>query len=229
MSRKLQFLLTAGPTREPIDPVRFISNRSSGRMGYSLAMAAAERGHRVLLVSGPVCLAPILHPGVKTIRVETARQMYEAVAETLNQVQIAVMTAAVADYRPRFVAVQKIKKTGLDSLVIELEKTDDILGSARSPLGFQGVLVGFAAETERLEEHAREKLKRKECDLIVANDVSRGDIGFDAGENEVGLFFTSGERQLLPKLTKVELASRLIEVIEALAAAKDSATTSSHE
>jgi len=218
MSQKLHLLITAGPTREPIDPVRFISNRSSGKMGYAIAAAAAERGHRITLVTGPVALETIAHPYVETVRVETASEMYRAVAERLPQVQVAVMTAAVSDYRPKSVAPQKIKKSDQAPLVLELEETEDILGSARSRLGFDGLLVGFAAETERLEQHARAKLERKACDLLVANDVSRRDIGFDVGENEIALFFADGTSQMLPKAPKPELASRLIDAIERLAA-----------
>lgn len=219
----LHFLITAGPTREPIDPVRYISNRSSGKMGYAIAIAAADRGHLVQLVSGPVSLQPIRHPRVETVNVETAREMYLAVAARLREAQVAVMAAAVSDYRPRTAADRKIKKSGRDELVIELEKTDDILGSARSPLGFEGVLVGFAAETDRVAEYAREKLERKKCDLVVANDVSRRDIGFDAEDNELSLFFADGETAFLPKASKPELAFRLIELMEALVRSKGAA------
>lgn len=217
MCRQLSFLITAGPTREPIDPVRYISNRSSGKMGYALATAAAERGHLVSLVSGPVSLPPPSHPGVTTLPVETAREMYQAVAARISQAQVAVMAAAVSDYRPRFVSPQKTKKSRLEQLHLELERTEDILGSARSPLGFQGLLVGFAAETERLEEYARDKLQRKRCDLIVANDVSRQDIGFDSADNEAVLFFADGSTRTLSKAPKTEVAALLIEIIELLA------------
>ncbi len=212
----MKFLVTAGPTREPIDPVRFISNRSSGKMGYAIAEAAAEAGHEVELISGPVALLAPSHGRIGTTLVETTREMYDAVAERIGRADVAVMTAAVADYRPAEVAPQKLKKTKNRSPVIRLEQTEDILGSARENLGFSGILVGFAAETEHLERHARDKLKRKNCDLIVANDVSRTDIGFDSDANEITLFFANGEVEVLPKAAKPDLARRLIEVVERL-------------
>lgn len=229
MSRTLAFLITAGPTREPIDPVRYLSNRSSGKMGYAIAAAAAARGHRVHLVSGPVSLEPIRHPAVQTTLVETAREMYQAVATGLKAVQVAVMSAAVADYRPIRIAPHKLKKTGREQLTLDLERTEDILGSARQPLGFQGLLVGFAAETEHLEQYARDKLLRKRCDLVVANDVSRSDIGFNADENELLLVFRDGATRRLPKAPKPELASLLIEVIEGLATSAADAAPFTHE
>lgn len=229
MCQPLHFLITAGPTREPIDPVRYLSNRSSGKMGYALAAAAAARGHPVVLVSGPVSLAPVHHPAVAIVRVGTAEEMYQAVAAKIQQAQVVVMAAAVADYRPVRMAPQKLKKTGQPHLTLDLERTEDILGSARHPLGFRGLLVGFAAETERLEESARDKLARKSCDLVVANDVSRSDIGFEADSNELLLVFRGGEVRRLPKASKTELASHLIEVIEGLAISAADAAPASHE
>lgn len=218
----MRILITAGPTREPLDPVRYLSNRSSGKMGYALAAAALEAGHEVVLVSGPVTLAP--PPGAALVAVETARQMYEAVRAALPGCGMAIFCAAVADYRPVQVAGQKIKKTsgqgGVERLVLELEKTEDILGSARSVFGFQGCLVGFAAETERLLEYAQDKLARKDCDLVIANDVSQPGIGFDSAENEVTLCYRGGGTVSLGRQPKTALARELIQRITELAASR---------
>ena len=214
----MRLLITAGPTREPIDPVRFLSNRSSGRMGYALAEAACEAGHHVVLISGPVTIpAP---EGVQFVRVETAREMYDAVQISLNGCDAAIFSAAVADYRPAHF-VQKMKKTS-DKLVLELERTEDILGSARSKFGFRGILVGFAAETENVIAHARDKLERKGCDMIVANDVSQAGIGFDSAENEVTLCLPGGRTIALPKQSKTSLAHVLIAHITQLSAPTES-------
>ena len=180
----VNILVTAGPTREPIDPVRFLSNRSSGKMGYALAAAFAHAGHTVLLVSGPTALDVPDH--VDFLPVETAAEMHQAVARHLGRMELAVFAAAVADYTPRQVAPAKLKKSA-DSLTLELVRTTDILGSARVSLGFTGTLVGFAAETDNLEANARDKLTRKGCDLVIANDVSQPGIGFDSDHNEVVL------------------------------------------
>ncbi len=212
----MKILITAGPTREPIDPVRFISNRSSGKMGFAIAEAAGNAGHDVELIVGPVAIQAPHSVHVHTTAVETTREMYDAVAERINLMDVAIMTAAVADYRPVQVAAQKIKKTQNQAPEIRLEKTEDILGSARDQLGYTGILVGFAAETEHLDRYAVDKLKRKRCDLIVANDVSRQDIGFDSDANEISLFFADGRVERLPKAAKSELARRLIEEIERL-------------
>jgi phosphopantothenoylcysteine synthetase/decarboxylase len=210
----MRFLITAGPTREPLDPVRFLSNRSSGRMGYALAEAALAAGHEVILVSGPVALT--VPAGAQVIRVETAREMYEAVRTAIDSCEAAVFCAAVADYRPVAAAEQKLKKSG-GRLVLELEPTEDILGAARGVFGFRGCLVGFAAETERLVEHAQAKLERKGCDLIVANDVSRPGIGFDSDENEVILCLPGGRTRVLPRQSKTDLARELVAIIAAAA------------
>ncbi len=203
----MRFLVTAGPTREAIDPVRYLTNRSSGRMGYALAGAARHEGHEVLLISGPTTLD--VPPGVDFIPVESAQQMYEAVRDMLRGVDVAILCAAVADYRPVAVAGQKIKKDA-ERMVLELERTPDILGSMRSVFGFEGVLVGFAAETQNVEDYARGKLVRKQCDMVVANDVSRADIGFDSRENEVLLVFP--ERSVaLEKDTKEHIALHIVE------------------
>lgn len=210
----MRLLLTAGPTREAIDPVRYISNRSSGRMGYAIAAAAAARGHEVVLVTGPVAI-PAPAPLAERVPVESAREMYDAVRDRIGGCDAAIFCAAVADYRPVQIAEQKIKKTG-DRLTLELEKTEDILGSARLAFGFSGVLVGFAAETEQVETHARAKLEKKSCDLIVANDVSRPGVGFDAEENEVRLFFADGHAESLGRQSKAEIGQKLVEIVEGL-------------
>lgn len=205
----MNILVTAGPTREPIDPVRYLTNRSSGKMGYELAAAFAHAGHTVLLVSGPTALD--VPDGVDFLPVETAAEMHAAVSHHLGRMQVAVFAAAVADYTPATVAPGKIKKSG-DSLTLELVKTADILGSAREPLGFTGTLVGFAAETEHLESNAREKLTRKRCDLIIANDVSKPGIGFDSDHNEVLLVYPD-RREPLPPASKHDLAHQLVQAI----------------
>lgn len=210
----MRFLITAGPTREPIDPVRFLSNRSSGRMGYALAEAVLAAGHAVTLVSGPVALA--VPAGAQMVRIETAREMFEAVRDAIGGCDAAVFCGAVADYRPVAAAAQKLKKSG-DRLILELEPTEDILGSARSVFGFRGYLVGFAAETEKLFEHAQAKLERKGCDLLVANDVAQPGIGFDSDENEVMLCLPGGRSRVLPRQSKKDLARELVAFIAAAA------------
>jgi phosphopantothenoylcysteine decarboxylase/phosphopantothenate--cysteine ligase len=209
----MHFLITAGPTREPIDPVRYISNRSSGRMGYALAEAALEAGHTVTLISGPVQIAA--PQGAAVIAVETAQQMYDAVKSHLDQAQVAIFGAAVADYRPVQAATQKIKKHA-EELTLQLERTPDILGSVRSSFGYLGLLCGFAAETNDLHAYATGKLQRKGCDVIVGNDVSQPGIGFDSQDNEVTLFYRDGRVQPLPRGSKLELARQIIQVMEEL-------------
>lgn len=206
----VNILVTAGPTREPIDPVRFLSNRSSGKMGYELAAAFAHNGHTVLLVSGPTTLDVPDH--VDFLPVETAAEMHEAVSHHIGRMDIAIFVAAVADYTAARIAPEKIKKSS-PTLTLELVKTPDILGSARSKMGFTGTLVGFAAETENLEANAREKLIRKDCDLIVANDVSKAGIGFDSDQNEVMLVYPD-HTEALPPASKHELAHQLaVEIV----------------
>lgn len=212
----MEFLVTAGPTREPIDPVRYLSNRSSGKMGYAIARAALEAGHSVTLVSGPVAIeAP---EGAKVIRVETAAEMFDAVSAEIGRAEAAVFCAAVADYRVEEAAAEKIKKTE-DRLTLTLIKNPDILGSARSVFGYGGLLVGFAAETGEIERYALDKLARKGCDLVVANDVSRREIAFDRDENEVTVFYRDGRRESLPFAPKDEIARTLVARIAALAQA----------
>lgn len=205
--RGMKFLITAGPTREALDPARYITNRSSGRMGYALAGAAKHDGHEVILISGPTALD--VPPGVDFIHVESAQEMYDAVRDMVKYADVAILCAAVADYRPVAYSEQKIKKVG-ERLIIELERTPDILGSMRDVFGFTGTLVGFAAETQDVEGYARGKLERKKCDFIVANDVSRADIGFDSRENEVALVFPD-HTEYLEKDTKEHIAMHIIE------------------
>jgi phosphopantothenoylcysteine decarboxylase/phosphopantothenate--cysteine ligase len=213
----MRILITAGPTREPIDPVRFISNRSSGRMGYALAQAAREAGCAVTLVSGPTSLVPPV--GANFVPVETAKQMFDAVAGIIKAHDIAIFSAAVADYRPVEVASEKIKKTE-PRMVLEFERTADILGSARVQFGFEGFLVGFAAETENVLQEAHSKLRRKACDLVVANDVSKPGTGFDSDENEVTLCLPGSKSLPLPRSTKTELAREIIRFIQGRVAAQ---------
>jgi phosphopantothenoylcysteine synthetase/decarboxylase len=211
-TRRVKVLITAGPTREPIDPVRFLTNRSSGKMGYALAGAFVHEGHSVFLVSGPTHLD--VPEGVDFVAVETAAEMFEVVARYIGKMDAAVFAAAVADYTPARVADQKLKKTG-ETLMLELVRTADILGSAREKFGFTGTLVGFAAETENLEANARHKLLGKHCDLIIANDVSKSGIGFDSDHNEVLLVYP--DRSVpLPPASKYELALQLVDAIVAL-------------
>lgn len=208
----MTILITAGPTREAIDPVRYLTNRSSGKMGYALAEAAQGRGHRVILISGPTWID--VPDGIDFIPVESAADMHQAVEHWIGKCDLAIFAAAVADYRPASVAEQKIKKTG-ETLTLELVRTPDILGSARSEFDFRGTLVGFAAETENVKENALVKLKRKGCDLVIANDVSRPDIGFDSHENEVTLVYP--DRFLpLAQASKENLGHELIRILEEL-------------
>lgn len=213
----MNILITAGPTREPLDPVRYLSNRSSGKMGFALAAAAAELGHHVTLITGPVSIAA--PPDVQMTRVETTEEMYDAVSRVSGHQDIAILAAAVADYRPVVRYAQKIKKQA-SSMYLELERTPDILGSMRPRFQYAGYLVGFAAETENIVANALDKLHRKNCDLIVANDVSRQDTGFDSDENEVILCFPSGPTESLPKQSKQALAHDLIRRIVRLATKK---------
>ena len=187
-------------------------------MGYALAKAFLRQKAQVLLISGPTTLDIPDH--VDFIPVETAQDMHDAVARTLSRVDIAIFGAAVADYTPEVVATHKIKKSA-DTITLTLKKTVDILGSARSIHGFIGYLVGFAAETENLEAHAREKLSGKQCDMIIANDVSQQGIGFDSTENEV-LIVESEENTQLPRDSKEHLAHHIAEIILQRAAQKHS-------
>lgn len=202
-------LVTAGPTFEPLDPVRFLGNRSSGRMGYALAEEAAKRGARVVLVSGPVRLGT--PSGVERVDVTTAREMEAAVRGRAPEVDLVVMAAAVADYRPKNPAGIKIKKENGLPPPVELEENPDILAGLRD-VAPRAVIVGFAAETHDLERNARGKLERKRADFLVANDVSRKDIAFDSLANEVTVFRRDGEPVFLSRRPKQELAASLLDL-----------------
>lgn len=200
-------LITAGPTREKIDPVRYLTNRSSGRMGYALAEAALRRGARVLLVSGPTSITP---PGAAEVtRVESAEEMRDAVMKLLPQSTIVIKTAAVSDYRAKNAAGQKIKRKG--PMTLELESTPDILKELSSKRTSQ-ILVGFAAETENVLENARQKLLAKNLDLIVVNDVSREGVGFDSDRNAVTIIARE-EVVDVPETTKWEVAQRVLDQV----------------
>jgi phosphopantothenoylcysteine decarboxylase/phosphopantothenate--cysteine ligase len=200
-------LITAGPTREPMDPVRFISNRSSGKMGYALAEAAAARGARVILVSGPVHLAA--PEGVELVQVQTAIEMCHAVMSRLDEAGIIIKAAAVADYYVANVPRQKVKKTPM-RLSLELEPTPDILAEIGRRKKDQ-LLIGFAAETENLAPEARRKLESKNCDMVVANLVSQDGIGFESEENEVLLVQRTGENLHLDKAPKRVIADQVLD------------------
>ena len=205
----MRFLVTAGPTREPIDPVRYLSNRSSGKMGYAIAEAANDAGHDVILISGPVNLDPPRK--AKFISVSTSDEMYTALDRHLEDCDVVVMCAAVADYKPAKVSSQKIKKQNAP-LSLDLVPTRDILAS----LGKQDrqyLLVGFAAETNDLEENAQKKLHEKNCDMIVANDVSGSESGMESDENEVTIFFRSGEKEKISRNSKNNIARELVKKI----------------
>jgi phosphopantothenoylcysteine decarboxylase/phosphopantothenate--cysteine ligase len=209
-----RLLVTAGPTREPLDPVRYISNRSSGKMGYGLATAALRRGADVILVSGPTALTP--PPGAVFVPVQTAEEMREAVLHHLERATIVVKAAAVADYRAKQAAATKIK--GKRDLTLELTPNPDILAevAARRPSAF---VVGFAAETNDVVANARAKLERKGIDLLVANDVSQQGIGFEAEDNEVLLLDRWGGARPLPKMPKSDVADAILSHVLSLRAA----------
>jgi phosphopantothenoylcysteine decarboxylase/phosphopantothenate--cysteine ligase len=211
-------LVTAGPTAEPIDPVRVITNRSSGRMGFALAEEAARRGAEVLLIAGPVALAT--PHGVERIDVRTAEEMRRAVLDALPRATIVIKSAAVSDYRPAAPAGQKLKREGRETLSLELVQNPDILAEVSARKGSR-IVVGFGAETERIEEHARAKLARKGCDLLVVNDVSRPDIGFEVELNEVRVFGPQSDDVVhVPRATKAEVAARILDRIAELRAAR---------
>lgn len=208
--RGVKVLITAGPTREPIDPVRFLSNRSSGKMGYALAEAARKRGAAVTLVSGPTSLnGP---SGVKVVNIETAAQMRDATLPLAAQSDIIIAAAAVADFRPAQPAGQKIKKSHSPS-EIALEPTDDILSALGRHKRDNQILVGFAAETENLLAEAHRKLQSKNLDWIVANDVTAPGAGFDGETNIVTLISASGQNLSLPLMTKREAAEQILDSI----------------
>jgi phosphopantothenoylcysteine decarboxylase/phosphopantothenate--cysteine ligase len=206
-------LVTAGPTREEIDPVRFLSNYSSGRMGYAIACAARNRGARVVLISGPVNLPE--PGGIETIQVISAQQMYQAVMAKAGQADLIIKAAAVADFRPVARGDQKIKKGGAETTSVELQRNPDILAELGRQKGSR-ILIGFAAETEELLKHALEKLKGKNLDMIVANDVTQEGAGFDSDTNIVRFLMADGKVEELPKMTKAEVAEILLDRATAL-------------
>jgi len=220
----LRVVVTAGGTQEPLDPVRHLTNRSSGRMGYAVAEAARDAGAAVTLISAPTGLPAVL--GVDIVPVRTASDMHAAVMQRREQTDALIMAAAVADYRPARQAAQKIKKKSAE-LRLELEPTEDILaavGAARAD-GHPGVVVGFAAETENLLQNAAEKLGRKRLDMIVANDVSAADSGFEVDTNRVTFLYADGRQEALPLLTKFEVAEQLVQRVARLWSASHDPST----
>ncbi len=201
-------LVTAGPTREELDPVRFLSNYSSGKMGYAVACAARNRGARVILVSGPVNLP--VPKGVEAIQVVSAQEMYRAVMEQAEQADLIIKAAAVADFRPLVCGDQKVKKGDSDTMMVELQRNPDILAELGQHKGSR-ILIGFAAETQELLKHAREKLESKNLDMIVANDVTQEGAGFDGDTNIVRFLMADGNVQELPQMTKQEVAEVLLD------------------
>jgi phosphopantothenoylcysteine decarboxylase/phosphopantothenate--cysteine ligase len=205
----VKFVVTAGPTREPLDPVRFLSNRSSGKMGYAIARAALENKHAVTLISGPVALeAP---PEARLLRVTTGEEMFFAARAEFADCDVFVMCAAVCDYKPARYAAEKMPKER-HPFLLPLVPARDILASLTTG-PHTCFVVGFAAETGALRAHATRKLEEKKCDLMVANDVSRTDLGMDAEENELVIFSKNGAEQKLARGKKIELARQLLKII----------------
>jgi phosphopantothenoylcysteine decarboxylase/phosphopantothenate--cysteine ligase len=207
-------LVTAGPTRESLDPVRYLSNRSSGKMGYAVAEAAHRRGARTVLVSGPTALKS--PDGVELIPVTTAEEMRQAVLGQWPAATVLVKAAAVADFRPRQRVPQKIRKTGQE-LTLTLEPTEDILSEVAKKKGMR-IVVGFAAETDDLVAHAQDKLRSKNLDLIVANDVSGDDTAFDSDYNTVTILGRDGMKRPLPRLRKFDVAQEILNEVVRLRA-----------
>lgn len=212
-------LISAGPTQEPIDPVRFVSNRSSGKMGYAIAEAALDRGAEVTLVTGPSSLLP--PSGVTTISVNTASEMSDALSRHFPSSTVLIMAAAVADFRPKMPVGQKLKKQGQSALVLELEAIPDIL-SMLSARRTSQIVIGFAAETEHVLSHAKGKLKEKGLDLIIANDVTQAGGGFGSDDNAVVILSATGEQKILGLMPKRRLADEILTVV------RDLCLTSSH-
>jgi phosphopantothenoylcysteine decarboxylase/phosphopantothenate--cysteine ligase len=205
----VRFLVTAGPTREAIDPVRFMSNRSSGKMGYAIAEAARDAGHDVTLISGPANIAP--PAGTKFISITTSDELHDAVHRAVRDCDVLVMCAAVSDYKPARVEPRKMKKRK-EPFALELIPTRDILASLpRENRDY--LVVGFAAETHDLESNAQNKLLAKNCDAIVANDVSKTDSGMESDENEVTIFFRGGEIKTISRASKKIIGRELVKII----------------
>jgi len=208
-------MVTAGPTVEDLDPVRFITNRSSGKMGYAMAEAARDRGARVTLISGPVNLPP--PENVETVDVRSTREMFEAVMSRLHDVTVFIGSAAVADFRPALRAEQKIKKDGRKTITVELEETEDIIAAVgAAPNRDRRVVAGFAAESQSLLEFAERKLREKGLDLIVANDITSAGAGFGAETNAATILKRDGSRVELPLQSKRALADRTLDEIAKL-------------
>jgi phosphopantothenoylcysteine decarboxylase/phosphopantothenate--cysteine ligase len=208
-------LVTAGATEEPLDPVRFLTNRSSGKMGFALARASKRRGAEVILVSGPT--RQTIPMGIAYYGVRTAEEMKEAVFENRSECDVIIKAAAVSDYRPRETAPHKIKKGSDETAALELVRNPDILAElGKLKEDNQGLLVGFAAETEELLANASGKLKEKNLDIIVANDVSREDSGFESDTNLVKIIYRDGTSEDLPMMTKDELADLILDRVKAL-------------
>jgi phosphopantothenoylcysteine decarboxylase / phosphopantothenate---cysteine ligase len=205
----VRFVVTAGPTREAIDPVRFISNRSSGKMGYAIAEAALARGHQVTLISGPASIAP--PPRAKFISITTSDELQDAVDRAMRACDVLVMCAAVSDYKPASLAPRKMKKRK-SPFALKLIPTRDILASLPKE-NRRYLVVGFAAETHDLKINAQQKLRRKNCDMIVANDVSRKDSGMESDENEVVIFFRNGDSEKISRSSKKIIARELVKKI----------------
>ena len=202
----MTFLITAGPTREPIDPVRYISNRSSGKMGYAIAEAALDVGHDVILISGPVNLVPPRN--TKFISVSSSDEMFEAVRRHADESDVCILCAAVADYKPAQVSPVKIKKSAAQ-VSLELIPTRDILDSLGRQRAGKFLLVGFAAETDHLEANATKKLREKNCDIIVANDAR---VAMETDENELLILFRAGEMKKISRASKKNLARELVKI-----------------
>jgi phosphopantothenoylcysteine decarboxylase/phosphopantothenate--cysteine ligase len=205
----MKVMITAGPTREKVDPVRYFTNHSSGKMGYAIAEEANQMGAEVILISGPVAIAP--PSGVTVIKVESAEDMHQEVLKHYSEMDIVIKSAAVADYRPRSVSDQKMKKQD-GPLSIEMERTKDILKDLGERKENQ-VLVGFAAETENVEDYALRKLRKKNLDMIVANNVTLAGAGFGTDTNIVTMYKKSGEKIELPVLSKQEVAKKILEEV----------------
>ena len=209
----MKIVVTAGPTREPIDPVRFISNRSSGKMGYALAQAALESGHEVTLISGPTALTP--PSAAKFVPITTSDELFDAVQEHVRECDVLVMCAAVSDYKPKTFASQKFEKRD-GEFALPLTATRDILASLpREDRSY--LVVGFAAQTHDLEANARRKLLAKNCDMIVANDVSRSDRGMESDDNEVTIFFREEEPRMISCAPKNIIAREILKIVFAKA------------
>jgi len=205
-----RILVTAGPTEEPLDPVRFITNLSSGKMGYALARVASRRGAEVTLITGPTDLP--LPPGKKVVQIRTAQEMYEAVLEHFEKSTVVIKAAAVADYRPAVLAKEKIKKNN-QPFPLMLERNPDIIAQIGKSKGNR-ILVGFAMETENLLANAREKLRKKKLDFIVANDLREEGAGFQTDTNVITIIDTSGQAESFPKMTKIEAADKILDRIK---------------